>query len=165
MINCKSKYIILLVTLILININVFSQNTNNPLNAVDISKLNKISVIVKPYNKSIIIAYKTNGIKFKSVTNEEYEIIEYAYFLLKNKNQYEIIGKIDLSGIYNKNNILIFKPKNGNNYIGISSDLLTYPTSPSYVEYSKNTYIICNTAVPLAIDFIDMNLLLFDYEL
>jgi hypothetical protein len=124
----------------------------------DIAGLPVKDVITKPDGIRVKIAYKTEGIKFQS-EGDWYFIIDYAYFLLDEK----IVGKIDINGIYDRFGKQIYQNKSYHQFIGISSDLLEYPGSPSYVYREDKNLIIGNTATVIQFDQKTSTIRLLDY--
>lgn len=116
--------------------------------------------MTKPDGVKVTIAYQKKGKEF-FFAGESYFIITDAYFLINEK----IAGKIDLTGIYDKSGTQIYKNKDVSQFIGISSDLLVYPGSPSYIYNGNGNFFIGNTVIVLQFDENENTIRLYDYEL
>jgi hypothetical protein len=103
----------------------------------------------------LYIKYEKKDISFESFGNLYFPIINAEYYY-KNDNNYYKLGKIDLSGIYDKeDHLLIDCPLNSLNdgMEGYSSDLLTDPFYLGVCINKDNQYYLLDPYAILEIDY------------
>lgn len=134
--------------------------TSNSLSIDSINSLPKKEIVTKPDGIKVTIAYRREGKEF-ILAGDSYFVITDAYFLINGK----IAGKIDVTGIFDKSGIQIYKNKGEFQFIGICSDLLMYPGSPSYIYKEHDKLFIGNTAAVLQFDETENTIRLLDCQL